>query len=388
MLSSILVSDGNVVGMTGEWKISKDSAYTGQGLELVAGRAGRSLVRTGGRLAACVNAIASLDRICLNLQAPRLTDRKTFSLLTDRHRKQVRLESIASTSGPMSAAFDLEYDFLSLKKGHSSTDQSIAGVGGQAREHDDHSSGGDSDSLSEEYVEDADVDGQSYDTYVQERNKEFQRHLESHPNDTALWLELAAFQDEVHDKLSMPGAVSSSRSRRVLPQAQKRSLAEIKISILDRALAQPGNEASYDLNLGLLQYGAEVWDIRETMKRWHSLLRMYPEERRFWLEYISFRQTRATLFTLQDTVDVYTDCILRLDKAARQLPRNGIEREAIEENLLYLFLRACFLLRQAGESCATRIVWAAMQWSSLCLFKMRCVGLQAFRSVQLLLSKA
>lgn len=40
--------DGHIIGMTGEWKITKESAYAGQGLEIIAGRAGRSSVSLGG----------------------------------------------------------------------------------------------------------------------------------------------------------------------------------------------------------------------------------------------------------------------------------------------------------------------------------------------------
>ena len=284
------------------------------------------------------------------MQAPRLADRKTFRLLTDRHRKQVRLAAPADASGPTAPALDTERDFLPLRKEPLSTLETTKRVNGRSQERNDRSSGSESGSLSDEDVEDEDEDGESYDTYVQRRNKDFQQHLQSHPNDSAVWLELAAFQDEVHNKLSMPDAVPSRRSRRVIPQAEKRTLAEIKISILERALAQPGNEASPSLNLALLKYGPEIWEISDAMKRWQSLLRMYPEERRFWLEYITFRQTHATVFTVQDTIEVYSDCMQRLDKAAQWKVRNSIEREAIEENLLYLFLRACFLLRQAGES--------------------------------------
>jgi hypothetical protein len=285
------------------------------------------------------------------LQVPRLADRKTVRLLIDRHRKQLRLAATADASGLNPPALDAERDFLPLRtEPVSSALENSGKVIRQAQARDDRSSGSDSGGLSEDDVEDEDEDGESYDTYVQRRNKNFQQHLRSHPNDTAVWLELAAFQDEVHNKLSTPDAVTSRHSRRVIPQAEKRTLAEVKISILERALAQPGNEASPALNLALLKYGIEIWEVSDAMKRWQSLLRTYPEERRFWLEYITFRQTRATVFTVQDTIEVYSDCMQRLDKAAQREVRNSVEREAIEENLLYLFLRACFLLRQAGKS--------------------------------------
>lgn len=163
-------------------------------------------------------------------------------------------------------------------------------------------------------------EAESFDDYLKRRNVEFERHLRNSPNDTKAWLDLVDFQDTVNQI----GAEGSSKSaRRISSQISRRSLAEIKLSILERALAQAGNEDSTDLHLAVMKFGGDIWDTKELMKKWMELLRSKPEEMQVWLEYLTFRQTNATVFSVQEVVDVYADCMQRIAKHILRSPRGS-----------------------------------------------------------------
>ena len=157
--------------------------------------------------------------------------------------------------------------------------------------------------------------GESFDEYLKRRNIEFELHLRDNPRDTKTWLDLVAFQDNVHGLLS---ADSTKARKRAISRSETRSLCDIKISILERALSQMGNTDSTVLQLAMMKYGSEIWDTSELMKRWQALLKAKPEELKLWMEYVTFRQTHATVFSVQEVVDAYADCIARLGKAIRK----------------------------------------------------------------------
>lgn len=170
--------------------------------------------------------------------------------------------------------------------------------------------------------------GESYDEYVKRRNREFERHLRADPTDAKTWLDLVAFQDEVHGNFAQDEARSRRRTRTV---AERRSIAEVKISVLERALDSISGPAAVKLQLALMGHGSDIWDTKELMKRWQDLLRANPGSMQLWIEYVSFRQTAATVFTVQDTVDVYADCLSRLSRTALASPRSSKGELALDD---------------------------------------------------------
>lgn len=88
---------------------------------------------------------------------------------------------------------------------------------------------------------------------------------------------------------------------------ERTSTSEIKLSILDRALAVPGNEKSEVLLLAYLKAAAEVWDPKRVLLRWTETLRSHPNLTGLWLEFISFRQTNFISFGVREVVEVFED---------------------------------------------------------------------------------
>lgn len=175
----------------------------------------------------------------------------------------------------------------------------------------------------------AEEGGESYDEFVKRRNREFEQHLQANPADVKVWLDRVAFQDEVHGNFSRD--IEKAR-RNIRSIADRRSIAEVKISILDKALQTCCGASAVPLQLALMKHGSDIWDTAELMKRWQALLRENPGTMPLWIEYVSFRQTAATVFTVQDTVDVYADCVERLSRTASALPRSSNRKSQSSPN--------------------------------------------------------
>lgn len=172
----------------------------------------------------------------------------------------------------------------------------------------------------DEIEDNQEEDAESFDDYLKRRNVEFERHLRANPNDTKAWLDLVDFQDIVHN---VANDSTTKSSKKAISQISRRALAEIKIAILQRALEKPGNEEATDLHMALMKHGGDIWDTKELMRRWMELLRSKPEEMEVWLEYLTFRQTNATVFSVQEVVDVYADCMQRIAQSILRNPRGS-----------------------------------------------------------------
>ncbi|GAA5887659.1 hypothetical protein JCM5296_004450 [Sporobolomyces johnsonii] len=189
--------------------------------------------------------------------------------------------------------------------------------------------------------------GESQADYLRRRNLELDRALRGDPKNIQLWLEFVEFQDEVATT-SFVG--TSSSAKRALSTGERTSTSEIKLAILDRALAVEANAGSEELLLAYLRAAAEVEDPKKVLQRWKDTLRAHPDLTGLWIEYVSWRQTSWVNFTVRDVVGVFEECfeVLRGAMEREEIASNG--RELLEGNAIYLFLRLCLMLRQAGYS--------------------------------------
>lgn len=175
-----------------------------------------------------------------------------------------------------------------------------------------------SDSEEEEgYVEEE--GGESYNEFLRRRTIEFDRNLKQNPHNIEIWLELVSFQAEVHGHIDRESTLRSRR--RASAVGPQRSLAEVKLAILEKAIdTQPSTETSgsyrsLDLHLAALEQGAHIWDMAELMKRWQAVLRDYATEFRVWTAYITFRQTASQAFTVPEIEELFGECISRMMRA-------------------------------------------------------------------------
>ncbi|WVQ97651.1 hypothetical protein IAU59_004765 [Kwoniella sp. CBS 9459] len=191
---------------------------------------------------------------------------------------------------------------------------------------------------------------------VRKRTGEMERHLRSHPEDVDSWIEYS----QLHLRL-VPEA-EHRRAGLVDPAklATTRGNAEVTLSILSRALdADETNMTSPKLHLAYLAAAEQFWPVDKVTARWKNVLRELGETggrqveegwMEVWLAYIGWREGQGfgkgdeNGGGVDEVIDVYIECIERM----RSGDDAGNDIHAREENLLYLFLRACLFLRQSG----------------------------------------
>ena len=101
------------------------------------------------------------------------------------------------------------------------------------------------------------------------RNAELSRAVESHPTDVAAWLRLIDHQDTL-----ILGANDESRS---FTYAERQGLAEVKLSLYEKALKKVGESPHRDrLLLGRLYEGAKSWDRETLLAEWKGALKKKP----------------------------------------------------------------------------------------------------------------
>ncbi|KAL4908458.1 hypothetical protein BDW74DRAFT_166140 [Aspergillus multicolor] len=189
-----------------------------------------------------------------------------------------------------------------------------------------------------EQVTDSELSGdeaarQDPDWDIKQRNVELSRGVVERPTDVDAWLRLIDHQETV---LRGSGKKTSS-----LTSAEQNSLADINISLYEKALKKIGQGPGRDrLLIGLLEEGTKLWDTKKVLAQWHATLKANSQYISLWIKYLDFRQTEFLNFTHERCLATFVEC-LRLNMASADSPgRTRVQ--------LYLFLRLTLFLREAG----------------------------------------
>ncbi|RMJ24171.1 hypothetical protein PHISP_04951 [Aspergillus sp. HF37] len=321
------VGRGNVLGLPRRYKIDRDAAENGK-LVIRADTSGTDATRAKPK------SVFSK----LNKQKPKLL--------------RVRPESIAD-------ATDTTGDFLPLdlsgKHDHrvhgepESDDEKHAyrSILGKAKPEDSLPShmeiAPETDSSEEE--------GQRGDLSSEARqlNVDLSRNAEQNPRDVGAWLRLIDHQEAL---------LTGTDEHRQLTYAEKMGLADIKISLCEKALKKSGDNASKDrLLLRLLEEGAKLWDTKKLSTQWQSILKSNPQFISLWVKYLDFRQTEFLDFTYERCMSTFVDC-LRLNLSSP----SGPEKVHVQ---YYLFLRLTLFIREAGFTEHAAGLWQAVLESTI-----------------------
>ncbi|KAH1308405.1 hypothetical protein V6Z96_005714 [Aspergillus fumigatus] len=171
------------------------------------------------------------------------------------------------------------------------------------------------------------------DEEIRSRNAELLRTVDRNPRDIEAWILLIE-----HQELLLRG---SERDSRALTAAERKSLADIKLSLYEKALKKVGDSPFKDvLLLGLLEEGAKLWDTKELSSQWQAVLKANSQFISLWVKYLDFRQTEFLDFTYEKCFNTYLEC-LKLNKLGPGEPGNGHVQ-------VYLFLRLTCFIREAG----------------------------------------
>jgi hypothetical protein len=192
---------------------------------------------------------------------------------------------------------------------------------------------------------DTDEEGSAvrWDREANKTNSELLRRAEDNPGDVDTWLEVIEYQDTL---------LAGSDSSRQLTAAEKRSLADIKLSLYEKALKKVGKHPAKDrLLLGYLEEGATLWESKRLAEQWHAILKHNPGYINLWMRYIDFRQTAFLDFTFEHCRSIYLEC-MNLNASSA----DSAEQEAIQA---HLFLRMTLFMREAGYSELAVGLWQA-----------------------------
>ncbi|KAL4791863.1 NRDE-2, necessary for RNA interference-domain-containing protein [Aspergillus venezuelensis] len=174
---------------------------------------------------------------------------------------------------------------------------------------------------------------QDPDSDIKQRNVELSRGVEQRPTDVDAWLGLIDHQETV--------LRGSARQSSTLTHAEQNSLADIKISLYEKALKNIGQGHGRDrLLVGVLEEGSKLWDTKKLLARWHSTLKSNSQYISLWIKYLDFRQTEFLNFSYDSCFATFIEC-LRLNQASP----DGPEKSRVH---MYLFLRLTLFLREAG----------------------------------------
>lgn len=193
---------------------------------------------------------------------------------------------------------------------------------------------------------DTDEEGGSvrWDREANKKNSELLRRAEDNPGDVDAWLEVIGYQNSL---------LTGSDSSRQLTAAEKRSLADIKLSLYEKALKKVGKNTAKDrLLLGYLEEGGTLWESKRLAEQWHTILKHNPGYINLWVRYIDFRQTAFLEFSFERCKSVYLEC-MNLNASSE----SNAEQEAIQA---YLFLRLTLFMREAGYAELGVGLWQAV----------------------------
>lgn len=199
-----------------------------------------------------------------------------------------------------------------------------------------------------EAVSDTDSDNEGFrvdlNEEIKQTNAELTRKTQENPTDVGAWLRLIDHQTAV---------LSGAEESRPLTYAERTGLADIKMSIYEKALKQIGQHSGRErLLLGLLEEGAKLWDTKKLLQRWQTTLKANSQFISLWVRYLDFRQTQFLDFTYERCLTTFIEC-LKLNQSSPNSP----EKVYVQN---YLFLRMTLFMRESGFAEHAVGLWQAI----------------------------
>ncbi|KAK6524879.1 hypothetical protein TWF281_011780 [Arthrobotrys megalospora] len=198
-----------------------------------------------------------------------------------------------------------------------------------------------------EEIDSSDDETAAFDADVKERTIKLSRLVEAEPQDIDAWFSLMEHQETI-----VYG--NKEKKRRKVRQGEKRSLEEVKLGILEKAISK--NDGNSRLQLAYMRIAASIWEPPKIKAKWEDLLSTNSTIE-LWQGYLNFRQTDFVSFKYKECLNVYEDCI---GKLRGRILRHGTaedDRANLEDLLLYIITRATSFMDQAGFSELSLGIW-------------------------------
>ncbi|EEQ30351.1 hypothetical protein McanMca71_002158 [Microsporum canis] len=172
------------------------------------------------------------------------------------------------------------------------------------------------------------------------------------PDDVEGWLQLINHQD------NMVGAADREGYRKYT-SAEKRSIADMKVSLYEKALKGLSPNVPRDkLLLGMMEEGSLIWDQKTLLNKWKSVLQFNSGYISLWIKYLDVQQTTFTNFTYEKCRQVFLECL----KVNENQP-DSTEKQIIS---LYIVLRLSLFMREAGFTEHSIGLWQALLEYNFC----------------------
>lgn len=191
------------------------------------------------------------------------------------------------------------------------------------------------------YASDSDTDEARISTELetQRENAMLVKATKDDPKNADAWFSLIEHQSRLIRPGVDPGSLSAS---------EQRALADIRLSIYDRALKHvdkrgPGHDA---LVLGSIDEGSLVWETAKLVAKWNDALERHPTSVVLWTRYLDFVQTGHASFRYERCKTSYLRCLGILRTATTN--RTEAEKADIGHLYVYILLRFTAFTRDAG----------------------------------------
>ncbi|KAK7991144.1 hypothetical protein PG990_015424 [Apiospora arundinis] len=193
----------------------------------------------------------------------------------------------------------------------------------------------------EEYGSDADESrGRDLDDPIKARTVQLSERVRHHPEDIEAWLALVEHQDTLLH-------VRERDSQRPT-QAEIRSFADIKLSMLEKALPHCTlPEQRETLILHTMAEGAKIWDSKALAKRWEDVVREQSSSFAIWKAYVDFRQTTLSTLKYEDIKLLYINKMQQLRAALAQQGASHVD-QVLYAQLVVVFTRLTRFVAESG----------------------------------------
>ncbi|DAA76632.1 TPA_exp: Uncharacterized protein A8136_7309 [Trichophyton benhamiae CBS 112371] len=172
------------------------------------------------------------------------------------------------------------------------------------------------------------------------------------PDDVEGWLRLIDHQEK------MVGFTDREGYRKHT-LAEKRGIADMKVSLYERALKSISPKVPRDrLLLGMMEEGSLLWDQKTLLDKWKSILQFNSRYISLWIKYLDVQQTTFNNFTYEKCRSVFLECL----KVNENQP-DSTEKQIIS---LYILLRLSLFMREAGFIEHSIGLWQALLEYNFC----------------------
>ena len=192
------------------------------------------------------------------------------------------------------------------------------------------------------------------DNSVMNKRSELSKKIDEDPTNYDAWLDLLTYQDRVL-------GLNSTSKRASHTNAERKSNAEVKLSMYDKALEKVKHPADRErLLLGKMQEAARVWDNQKLFSEWQSMLDHYPEYLTLWKGYLDYIQGTFASFRYEQVRESYYKCLdllKRIDRLPEGICANGKKNYDVQN---YVLLRLTTLMRESGFAEHSVAAWQAL----------------------------